>query len=66
MKYSFEEWGEQADKTNPDKMKWSSPLPLDELATANNGVAYLKAFDFTNKYNYWKKKKLVIKVLQLS
>ena len=51
LKYSFEEWGEQADKTNPDKMKWSSPLPLDELATANNGVAYLKAFDFTNKYN---------------
>ena len=32
-------------------MKWSSPLPLDELATANNGVAYLKAFDSTNKYN---------------
>lgn len=21
LKYSFEEWGEQADKTNPDKMK---------------------------------------------
>lgn len=51
LKYSFEEWGEQADKTNPDKMKWSSPLPFNELATANNGVAYLKAFDFTNKYN---------------
>lgn len=50
LKYSFEKWGEQADKSNPDKMKWSSPLPLDQLATANNGVAYLKFFDFTNQY----------------
>lgn len=51
LKYSFEEWGEQADEKNPDNMKWFSPLPLDELATANNGVAYLKRFDFTNQYN---------------
>lgn len=51
LKYSFEEWGEQADEKNPDNMKWFSPLPLDELATANNGVAYLKGFDFTNQYN---------------
>lgn len=51
LKYSFEDWGEQSDKSNPDKMKWFSPLPLTELATANNGVAYLKAFDFGNTFN---------------
>lgn len=48
LKYSFEEWGELSASAT---MKWFSPLPLNELATANNGVGYLIAFDFTNKYN---------------
>lgn len=47
LKYSFEEWGELSASTT---MKWFSPLPLNELATANNGVGYLIAFDFTNQY----------------
>lgn len=48
LKYSFEKWGELSASAT---MKWFSPLPLNELATANNGVGYLIAFDFTNKYN---------------
>mgnify|MGYP000029706472 CR=1 FL=1 len=47
LKYSFEKWDEVTSAT----MKWPSPIPFDELATANQGVAYLKAFDSTNKYN---------------
>ncbi len=45
MKYSFEDWGIMNGTSSfPDTKSatWDSPLPLNELASANEGVAALK------------------------
>lgn len=45
LRYSFEEWGTMNGTSSfPDtkSASWDSPLPLDQLASANEGVAALK------------------------
>ena len=50
-KYSFDEWTEvSATVLGFKTMQWLTPQPTDYLATANHGVAYLKAFDYEGEY----------------
>lgn len=52
-KYSFDEWGTKNGTStglvDTQSASWDSPLPLDELASANEGVAALKT-PFGGKY----------------
>lgn len=46
-KYSFDEWTQGS---NDAGMQWPTPQPTDYLATANEGVAYLKGFGLNVDY----------------
>ena len=45
LKYTFKEWTELASEMNSSYPKWYSPEPVNQLATANEGVSMLMAID---------------------